>query len=139
MIPKLSAARYAIRSMVHTGNINKLKSIYSTYPHSIIKYGIIFWVNSSNSGKIFTLQTQSIRIMAGARPRISCKSLFKQIVIVTVSSLCVCVYMCVCVCVYVFMYVCMYIFRMLGISIYNINCNSSRNSTTQSVSTGGKF
>jgi hypothetical protein len=29
MIPKLSAARYAVRSMVHINNINTLKSIYS--------------------------------------------------------------------------------------------------------------
>ena len=30
MIVKLSAACYAIRSMVHIGNINKLESIYYT-------------------------------------------------------------------------------------------------------------
>ena len=33
MIPKLSAACYAIRLMVHIGNINKLTSIYFTSPH----------------------------------------------------------------------------------------------------------
>jgi hypothetical protein len=87
MIPKLSAACYAIRSMVHVGNINKLKSIYFTYPHSIIKYGIIFGGTFSNSGKIFTLQMQIIRIMAGAQPRTSCKSLFKQLENLPVSCL----------------------------------------------------
>jgi len=73
--------------MVHIGNINKLKSIYYTYPHSIIKYGIIFWGTSSNSGKILTLLMQIFRIMAGAKPRISCKSLFKQLEILPVSCL----------------------------------------------------
>ena len=53
MIPKLSGACYAVR-MGHISNINTLKSIYIAYFHSIIKYGIIFWANSSNSGKIFT-------------------------------------------------------------------------------------
>jgi len=50
----------------HTSNINTLKSIYHTYFHSVIKYGIILGGNSSNSGKIFTLQKKIIRIMAGA-------------------------------------------------------------------------
>jgi len=65
MIPKLSEACYAVRSMVHISNINTLKSIFYAYFHCIIKYGIIFWGNSSNSGKIFTLQKKNIRIMTG--------------------------------------------------------------------------
>ena len=61
-----------------------LKSIYYAYFPSIIKYGIIFRGNSSNSGKIFTLQKKIIRNMAGAQPRTSCRSLFKQIKILPV-------------------------------------------------------
>jgi len=87
MIPKLSAACYAVRSMVQRQSVNKLKSIYYKYPHSVIKYGIIFLGTSSNSGKIFTLQMQIIRIMAGAQPRTSCKSLFKQLEFLPVSCL----------------------------------------------------
>jgi hypothetical protein len=59
-------------------NINTLKSIYLIYFHSIIKYRIIFWRNSSNSGKIFTLQNKIIRIMVGAHPRTPCRCLFKK-------------------------------------------------------------
>ena len=87
MIPKLSAACYVVRSMVHIGNTNKLKSIYDTYSHSIINSGKIFWHTSSISGKIFTLQMQIVRIMAGAQPRTSCKSLFKQLEVLPVSCL----------------------------------------------------
>jgi hypothetical protein len=76
MIPKLSVACYAIRSMIHFSNINSLSSVYYAYFHSVIKYGIIFWVNSSNSGKIFTLQKKIIRIMAGVQPRTLCRSLY---------------------------------------------------------------
>ena len=54
MIPKLNAACYTIRSMVHISNIYTLKSNFYAYFCSIIKYGVIFWGNSSNSGKIFT-------------------------------------------------------------------------------------
>jgi hypothetical protein len=78
MIPKLSGARHAIRSMVHIRNINTLKSIYYAYCHSVIKYGIILGVNSSNSGNIFTLHVKIVRIMAGAQPSTVCRSLFKQ-------------------------------------------------------------
>jgi len=40
--------------------------------------------NHSNSGKIFTSQTKIIKIMAGAQPRTSCTSLFKQSEIIPV-------------------------------------------------------
>ena len=84
IIPKISGACCAIRLMVHICNINILKSIYYAYFHSIIKYGIFFGGNSSNSGKIFTLQKTVIRIMAGAQPRTSCRSIFKQLEILLV-------------------------------------------------------
>jgi len=78
IIPKLSAASYAIRSAVHINNVNTLKLIYNAHFHSIIKYEIIIWGNSTNSGKIYTLQKKTIRIMAGTQPRTSCRSLFKE-------------------------------------------------------------
>jgi hypothetical protein len=51
---------------------------------SIITYGIIFWGNSSNSRKIGTFQKKIVRIMAGAQPRSSCRSLFKQLEVLPV-------------------------------------------------------
>jgi hypothetical protein len=84
MIPKFSGTCYAIRSVVHISKINTLKSIYSAYFHSVIQDGIFFWGNSSNSGKIFTLQKKIARIMAGTQPRTSCRSLVKQLEILLV-------------------------------------------------------
>ena len=84
MIPKLTGACYAAKSMDHISNINSVTSIYCTYFHFIITHGLIFWDNSSNSGKIFTLQKKIIRIMAGAEPRTSCRSLFVQLEILPV-------------------------------------------------------
>jgi len=78
MIPKLSEACNAIKSMVLTSNVNTLKSIYYACFHSIIKYGIIFWGNASNSTKIFTSQKQIIRIMTVAQPKTCCRNLFTQ-------------------------------------------------------------
>jgi hypothetical protein len=79
MIPKVSGTCYAVRSMVHISNINTLKSIYIAYFHSIIKHAIFLGRRSFNSRKIFTLQKKIIRIMTGAQPRTSCRSLFKQL------------------------------------------------------------
>jgi hypothetical protein len=59
MIPKLSAACYAVRSTVHIGKINKLKSIYYTYPHSIIKHGIIFGVPLPTVGRFSLYKCKS--------------------------------------------------------------------------------
>jgi hypothetical protein len=63
-----------------------MKSIYFAHFHSIASYEIIFWGNSSNSKKIFTLQKRIIRIMVGAHPRTSCRRLFKKLEILTVPS-----------------------------------------------------
>ena len=76
--PELSAARHVVRSTVHIRKISTLKSIYCAYFHSVIKYGIILWGNSSNSGKILTLQNAIVIIMAGVQPRTSCRNLLKQ-------------------------------------------------------------
>ena len=84
MAPNLSGACYAIRLMVHISSINPLKSIYYVYVHSIIKYRLIFWGNSSNSGKSFTLQKKTLRIMVGSQPGTSRVSLFKQLEILPV-------------------------------------------------------
>jgi IS1 family transposase len=42
-----------------------LLSIYSAYFHPIVKHGIIFWGNSSNSRRIFILQKKIIKIRVG--------------------------------------------------------------------------
>ena len=44
MIPKLRVACYAVRSTLHTSNINTSTSIYYAYLRSITKYGIILGV-----------------------------------------------------------------------------------------------
>jgi hypothetical protein len=66
MISKSSAACYVIRLMVHISNINSeinLLCILSFYYNIWKHFG---GGNSSNSGKIFTLQKKIVRIMADA-------------------------------------------------------------------------
>jgi hypothetical protein len=79
MIPKLSRACYAIRSMSHISSTDTLESIYFAYFHSIMKYGIIFRSNSPNSKMIFTLWKRTVRIIAGFKSRTSCRNLFLRL------------------------------------------------------------
>jgi hypothetical protein len=100
MIPKLRGPCYAVRSVFHIVNFDKLKSVNSAYFHSTIKCGIIFWGNSSNSKWILTLQKKIIRIMAGAKPRNSCSSLYKELEIFPLS--------------------CEYIFSLMNVIVNNV-------------------
>jgi len=52
--------------------------------HSIVRYGIMFWGNSTTSYKVLKLQKSVIRIMPGAEPRASCIGLFRRLEILPV-------------------------------------------------------
>jgi hypothetical protein len=54
-----------------------------------MKYGTYFGGNSSNSKMIFTLQKKIVRIMAGAKPRNTCRSLFLRSEILTLPCECI--------------------------------------------------
>jgi hypothetical protein len=56
MIPKLSGAFHGIESMLHISNTDAFKSVNFASFHSVMKHRTIFWGNSSNNKKIFTLQ-----------------------------------------------------------------------------------
>jgi hypothetical protein len=77
IIPKLSAACFAVRKLFHILNLDALQMVYFAYFHSVIKYGIIFWGNSTDADWVFILQKRIIRIMAGVGSRSSCRGLFK--------------------------------------------------------------
>ena len=57
---------------------------YFSYFHTIIRYGIIFWGNSTNSCRVFKLQKRVLRIMSGMGLRASCRGLFKKLEILPV-------------------------------------------------------
>jgi hypothetical protein len=42
-----------------------LKTVYFSYFHSVMTYGIMFWGNSSDADRVFKLQKRVIRIMKG--------------------------------------------------------------------------
>ena len=61
-------------------------TVYYSYLHSLISYGIIFWGNSSYSSHIFRLQKKAVRIISGLKPRDSCRETFKQLRILPLQS-----------------------------------------------------
>jgi hypothetical protein len=71
LFPKLSGACYAIRSMLHISNTDTLKSIYFACFHPLMKYGIIFWGNTTDSKKVLIWQKKIVRLMLGVN---SCNS-----------------------------------------------------------------
>jgi hypothetical protein len=91
--------------------------IYFACFHSVMKYGAIFWGDSCNSVKIFTLQKKFIRIMAIAKPRNSCRSMCKRSEIVT--------------------FPCEYIFSLMNLIVNNQE-HFQTNSVLRSVSTGSR-
>jgi hypothetical protein len=51
-----------------------------------MRYGIIFWGNSSDSSIIFRIQKKAIRIMEGCGNRVLCRNLFEKLQILPLTS-----------------------------------------------------
>jgi hypothetical protein len=86
IVPKLSAAAFAMRVVQSFLSLDSLKLIYYSYFHSILTYGIIFWGNMHHSNVIFKMQKRIIRIMVGIRNRDSCREYFKRLKILPLQS-----------------------------------------------------
>jgi hypothetical protein len=85
IVPKLSAACFAIGAVKPFMSQDTLKMIYYSYFHSIMTYGI-FWGNSSNSNNILRLQMRIMRIIMGTRIRDPCRELFMILKILPLKS-----------------------------------------------------
>jgi hypothetical protein len=86
ILPKLSSACFAIRSVKPYISPQTLKAIYYAYFHAIMSYGVIFWGLSPDSVKVLLLQKRVISIMMGCGERNSCRSLFHELGILTLPS-----------------------------------------------------
>jgi hypothetical protein len=76
---KLSSVCFQIRKLSNILNLENLKVIYYAYYHSLVKYGIIFWGNTSDSHKVFVIQKRLIRIMMGVDSTHTCRDLFRKL------------------------------------------------------------
>jgi len=83
-------ACYVIRNAKTYMFASSLKVIYYAFFHSVMSYGIIFWGNWSHSSIIFRVQGKAIRIMKGCGNRVSCRTLFKKLQILPLTSQYIC-------------------------------------------------
>jgi hypothetical protein len=63
-----------------------IMKIYFSYVHSVLNYGIMFWGTSPHSRSIFITQKRIVRYMMKAKPKDSCRELFKKLGILTLYS-----------------------------------------------------
>jgi hypothetical protein len=86
MMFKLGKACYPIRYVKYCLSKETLRTIYFSYFHSILSYGIIFWGNSAYSSTIFKIKKSIIRIIMNARNLDYYCHLFKNIKILPLKS-----------------------------------------------------
>jgi hypothetical protein len=67
-------------------SIDLMKTIYYSYVHSILAYGIIFWGNSHFNNSIFKIKKRIIRVITGAGRYDSCWELFRKLEILPLQS-----------------------------------------------------
>jgi hypothetical protein len=80
---KLNSLRYMVRSLRPVLGLKMIMQIYFSYVHSVLNYGIIFWGTSPHSQSIFITQKRIVRCMMKAKPKDSCRELFKELGILT--------------------------------------------------------
>ena len=80
---KLNKASFAIREIKNLLNLNELKTIYYSYFHSVMSYGIIFWGTSHFATNVFRIQKKMTRIITNRSKRDSCRPIFTQLQILT--------------------------------------------------------
>lgn len=64
-----------------------ISSYYYAQFYSRVKYGIVFWGNSSHILRVFRVQKRIIRTIAGVSRASTCRSFFKKFRVLTVPSL----------------------------------------------------
>jgi len=83
---KLNKACYAIRAIKPFMSVDVLRTVYFSYVHSVVSYGIMFWGNLCHSDIIFKFPKRIIRIISNSGSRDSCHQLFKQLQIFSLQS-----------------------------------------------------
>jgi hypothetical protein len=84
--PKLNSACYVIGSTRSVISMKNFRTIYFSYVHSTVAYGIIFCGNSTYINNIFKLQKRAIRIIMNASNRVLWRELFNKLNILPLHS-----------------------------------------------------
>lgn len=84
---RISSSSYALYKLSSVVNIETLLTAYYGTVESILRFGIIFWANSTNKDFIFKRQKRCIRSMFNLHVTDSCRPLFIEHKILTLPSL----------------------------------------------------
>lgn len=87
IVSRINTACYVIRVLKEELPTAAIKQFYFAYIQSVISYGIMFWYSSSDWKRVFVAQKRVLRTILGIPTRQSCRSLFKSMNIMTVTSL----------------------------------------------------
>lgn len=87
MCKKISSLAYALYKLATTINVDALLTAYYGLIESSLRYGIIFWGNSTDKEIIFKMQKRCIRAMFGLQMTDSCKPYFIKYGILSLPSL----------------------------------------------------
>lgn len=87
MIKKINQFCYALHNLNKVANRNTVLTAYHAYVSTTLRYGIIFWGNSTNREMAFKAQKQCLRAICLLKPTESCKPFFVGLKILTLPSL----------------------------------------------------
>lgn len=84
---KLSKFVYALKRIRTIANIEAAITAYHGYVASLLRYGVIFWGNSTNKSQIFLTQKKCIRAIFGLKSTDSCRPYFHSKKLLTFPSI----------------------------------------------------
>lgn len=84
---RLSSSAYALYKLAPVVQIDALLNAYHGLVAAILRYGLVFWGNSTLFNLVFKAQKRCIRSMFGLQTTDSCKPKFIEYKILTLSSL----------------------------------------------------
>jgi len=86
---KLSSSIFVLKAMSHYKNFFLSRLIYSGLIESQLRYGIAIWGSApqSHMKRLFAIQKRAVRILVGIGRRDSCRDAFKNLGLLTLTSL----------------------------------------------------
>jgi hypothetical protein len=84
---RLNTACFGLKILAKELNLLARKTAFYANVQSLIRYGIICWGGGSEALSIFKAQKQAVRTIAKKKKRDSCRKVFKELGILTVTSL----------------------------------------------------
>jgi hypothetical protein len=83
---RLGSAVFAIKKIKDICDTKTAKTVYFSYFHSVMTYGVLVWGGGADFSRAFILQKRAIRSILGMQPRDTCRNAFKDLGIITLAG-----------------------------------------------------